>query len=386
MTENRRIDVSPFSTMVSIGEENMWQLCALLPNLCMKEAIGNDTMLMVPYGDTRLQKMAEADSRLCLLLEGFKDSFGRKRFPSAIISRIQTAPLPGDDVIDFRNVVALSCVAGGAQFHILEQPPQDTAFSIRFSDYFEIYPMFLPSNKKRAFLTSSYAGSGLNTEVEKFCGQTSPALHNVEAAIPIIDQFLFDALMTEWSALYVEGRPVDNRVTGLFRSLQVAFHAAAMLSKNEASVHDLGISVSQWVSATEILLHSKINNIDKRKVAELLGGYPWREPALRKEMKSLPAKGKLSAMPLNAVQLLCHQLYKTRNDFAHGNDISNAPYHSPFKHLQGSGWLVVAPLVFKTALSCFFGRFDENTEFEDALTAVLKRAQDARCRETEKGG
>ena len=382
------MDDRPLRTTVSIGEENMWQFCALLPNLCMKEAIGNDTILVVPYGDTRLQKMADADSRLCLLLEGFKDSFGRKRFPSAIISRIQTAPLPGDDVIDFRNVVALSCVAGGAQFHILKQPSQDTAFSIRFSDYLEIYPMFLPGDEKWAFLTSSYAGPELNTELEKFRGQTSPALHNVEAAIPIIDQFLFDALMTEWSALYVEGRPVDNRVIGLFRSLQVAFHAAAMLSKNEASIHDFGVSVSQWVSAVEILLHAANgDSISERRVLDVLGAYPWQTPALMQIQDTLPASGRgKTAVPLNTAQALYHQLYKTRNDFVHGNDISNAPYHSPFGNLHGPGWLAVAPLVFKTALFCFFRRYDGDTEFEDALTAVLNLAQDARRRETQKGG
>ncbi len=386
MTENRCIDDRPLSMTVSMGEENMWQFCALLPNLCLKEAIGNDTMLMVPYGDMRLQKMAEADSRLCLLLEGFKDSFGRKRFPSAIISRVQTAPLPGEDLIDFRNAVAVSCIVGGAQHSILVQPPMSNVFPILNSDYFDIYPIFLPSEGKPAFLTSSYAGIGWDTDIEKFRGKTSPRLHNVDAAIPIADAFVLDRLMAAWRGMYVEGIPVDNHVIGLFRSLQVAFHAASMLSKNEASIHDFGVCVSQWVSAVEILLHpANRGTINERRVLNVLGAYRWQTPALMQIHDTLSGRGK-TAVPLNTVQALYHQLYKTRNDFVHGNDISSAPYHSPFEHLQGPGWLVVAPLVFKTALFCFFGRYDGDTEFEDALTAVLNLAQDAHRRETQKGG
>jgi hypothetical protein len=69
-------------------------------------------------------------------------------------------------------------------------------------------------------------------------------------------------------------------------------------------------------------------------------------------------------------------LYGTRNDFVHGNDISKAPYHSPFEDLQGPGWLIVTPLVFKAALSCFLDRYDNSSLFEDALTAVLNRSPD----------
>jgi hypothetical protein len=161
-------------------------------------------------------------------------------------------------------------------------------------------------------------------------------------------------LMAEWNALYVDGRPVDNRVIGLFRSLQVAFHAAAMRSKNEASVHDFGISVSHWVSAMEILLHPEKGDVNERHVLNELSKYPWQACPL-----------------LNTVQLLYHRLYKTRNDFIHGNDLSNALCHSPLENMKGPGWLEVAPLVFKAALSCFFGRYDSSTQFEAALTAVL---------------
>jgi hypothetical protein len=354
-----------------------WNFCALLPNLCLKEAIGNDTMLTVPYDDIRLQKMAAADSRLCLFLEGFSDPFGRKRFPSAIISRLQTAPLPGDDVIDFRNAVATSCVVGGAQNSVLVQPPMSTVFPLGHSDYFELYPMFLPGDGKRAFLTSSYAGIGLDTELERFRGQTSPRLHNVEAGVPVVDSFLLDALMAAWKALYIDGRPVDNRVIGLFRSLQVAFHAAALLSKNEASMHDFGVSVSQWVSATEILLHPEKKDVRKRQVLDVLAGYPWQEPALRQTMKTLPATRHHNAVLLNAAQVLFHQLCETRNDFVHGNDLHNAPHHYPLHDKTGPGWLVVAPLVYKVALSCFFGQYDNNVRFEEAFKAILNSASNS---------
>jgi hypothetical protein len=368
-----------------------WQFCALLPNLRLKEPIGNEVMSMVSYEDTRLREIANADARLRVLLENFTDQFDRKRYPSAIISRLPAAPLPGGDLIDFRNVVAISCFVGGAQHW---RPPMSTVFPIDHSDYFDLYPIFLPCNAKSALLTNSHAGIGMDTELEKFRGQTSPGLHNVDAGVPIADPFLLDTLLVEWNALYVDGRPVDNRVVGLFRSLQVAYHAAAMPAKNHASLHDFGISVSHWVSAMEILLHPEKGDVNERHVLNELSKYPWQALALRRTKKYLPsrrrnrecaffslfkgrsAKANFRTMPLNAVQILYHQLYKTRNDFVHGNDLVNAPHHSPLQNMKGPGWLEVAPLVFKAALSCFFNHYDNKTHIEDALTTILSLSPD----------
>jgi len=351
----------------------MWHFRALLPNLCMKDAIGDETIAVVPCKHDRLKEIVAADARLRHLLESFSDQFGRQRLPSAIISSQQAAPLPGDDLMDFRNAVAVSCIIGGAQHSILVRPPMSSVFPIFNSDYFDIYPIFLPSEGKPALLTSSYAGIGWDTDIEKFRGQTSPRLHNVEAAIPIPDAFVLDRLMAAWRGMYVECLPVDNRVIGLFRSLQVVFHAATLLAKNEASIHDFGVCVSHWVSAMEILLHpANGDSINERRVLDVLGAYPWQTPAIRQIQDTLPASGRSkTAVPLNTVQALYHQLYKTRNDFVHGNAIGDAPYHSPFGDLQGPGWLVVAPLIFKTALSCFLGQHDASSVLEESIVAIL---------------
>ena len=352
-----------------------WYFHALVPNLRMQDAIGNEMMAMVPYEDPRLKKTAEGDDRLLTLLGRFTDQFGRKRFPSAIISRRASAPLPGADLIDFRNVVALSCLVGGAQHSMLVRPPLSSVSPVLHSDYFDLYPVFLPSDRKRAFLTSSYAGIGWDTDIDRFQGQVSPRLHNLEAARAIADGFVFDTLMADWMSLYVESRPVSNHVIRLFRSLQVAVHAAALLSRNEASIHDFGVCVSQWVSAIETLLHPIEGNIGKRHVLNALAKHPWRAWALRKTVKVLPATKEHAAVPWNAVQFLCHQLYKARNDFVHGNDLANAPYHAPLENMHGPGWLVVAPLIFKTALSCFEERYDAGDELENALIAVLEQSE-----------
>jgi len=349
-----------------------WHFRALVPNVRLQEAIGSHAIAMVPYGDERLRKMSDTDDRLRKLLEGFSDQFGRKRHPSAIISARTSAPLPGADLIDFRNVIALSCLVGGAQHTVLSQSPVSSVIPIVCCDYFDLYPMYLPGNGHEALLSSSYGGIGMDTDIRKFRGQTSPALHNVDAAVPIPDRFVLDTLMNEWTALYVDGRPAESRVLRVFRSLQVAYHAAAMPAKNGASLHDFGIAVSQWVSSMEVLLHPDKNKVDQVHVLKSLAKHRWIDPELTKQHWSLPGSGSRAEIPLNLVQHLCHQLYRTRHDFVHGNDLSNTPYHSPLENMQGPGWLLVAPLAFRAALSCCFDRYDPGGEFENALLAVLR--------------
>jgi len=347
-----------------------WQYCGLLPNLRVNEPIGNDVVALVAFDDSRLQELGRRNAALMALLQGFTDQFQRPRRPSAIVAR---QPLPPCAVIDFRNVVAISCIIGAAQMARLCVPPISSVWPVKFADHFDLYPLSPVTLPGKGLLTNSYAGVGTDHDVDKFRGQTSPRLHNVEAALPIPDAFVLDELMAAWMGMYMECLSVDNRVMGLFRSLQVAFHAATQLSKNEASIHDFGVCVSQWVSAMEILLHpTNGETINERRVLGLLGTYPWQAPILQQLQATLPASGKgRPAIPLNAVQFLYHQVYMTRNDFAHGNDISNAPYHSPFENLQGPGWLVVAPLIFKAALSCFLERYDASSVLDESIVAIL---------------
>lgn len=168
---------------------------ALVPNIRLQEAIGSEAIAMVPYDDLRLQKMADSDDRLRKLLDGFSDQFGRKRHPSAIISARSSAPLPGADLIDFRNAVAVSCIVGGAQCSVSVNPGVSAAGPVCLSDHFDLYPVFLPNDGKRAFLIDSHAGTGLETSIEDFRGQTSLRLHDVDAAIPAPDDYVIDALM-----------------------------------------------------------------------------------------------------------------------------------------------------------------------------------------------
>jgi hypothetical protein len=370
------------------NEAATWQFCALLPNLCLKDAIGNDLVALVPYDDERLQQLCCRDTVLASLLHGFTDQFQRPRRPSAIIAQ---EPLPAEVMVDFRNVVAVSCIIGAAQVSLVCDAPISSVWPVKFSDHFDLYPItpVLPPGK--GLLTNSYAGVGIDDDVGKFRGQTSPTLFNVEQAVPAPDGTILSMLMRQCETVWHTG-DVQDRQRSLFRSLQLAYHASTMPQKNMASLYDYGLSVVHWVSAMEILLHPEKGDVNERHVLNELFKHQWQAQDLRRTRDTLPSRRSKrecaclslfkdrsptidhGAMQLNAVQHLYNQLYKTRNDFIHGNDLTNAPYHSPFGNMQGPGWLVVAPLVFKAALSCFFGRYDSSTHFEDALTAILSQS------------
>ncbi len=142
-------------------------------------------------------------------------------------------------------------------------------------------------------------------------------------------------------------------------------------------LYDHGKHCSLWVSAFETLAHfGKKNGFEQ--VVKLIGKRQLFEPELSK--KEMIQIGKTQCS-LNAAQRLYHHLHLARNDFLHGNPLSDETF-IPHELADGIRLLDVAPLVFHTILEACFPHPQSNGTIADDSAEMWRII---RQREFEKG-
>lgn len=331
-----------------------WLLGYILHNLTCKKPFDSEYMAIAPHSDPRVQQIVATSQLRRCLVENFTDQLGSQRHPSVLVVR-EDAPETVRDidaVVSFRNLFAISCVIFGQQQSIRGPNVRGTLYS----DYFDFYPIMITPDGTGVW-TMSPALNDFDYPKE-IHGKTSPSLPRTECLGVEPDEMLVNRLIEAWSDLYIGTRRFEREATVLFRSLQVAYHAAAMPVSNLPSIHDYGVRIGLWISAFEILAHPAVDGIKNKvnfdKVKELLGKQTWSKAELRDCKHDVHYDSKCHKV--NLVVKIYRDLYEARNKFMHGNPVSPENLF-PFKNNKRPPLTHLAPLIYKTALLGFLDRF-----------------------------
>jgi hypothetical protein len=337
----------------------MWTIFFVLPEIQVREPIGNDWISIAPHDDPRVKENVSNSPYARALAENFKDQFGRPVIPSflIVVDSIPDRVRNIEAIVGFRNVFALSTITRGHE-HSLSN--QFVAYPL-YSDYFDFYPITV-SRDNDGFLTRSPSVLGFDYEHKKFRGQTNPSLAGQRSISADTDTHLFHLLLRPWEKRFLRGKTSDWSTTALFRSLEMAYQASTMPFRNHSTIYDYGSSASLWVSALEILSHPRKGKADLLSVLNLIDQFPWNNKAIRKKAYKISHRQKDHRVSLP--QRLYKELYDTRNEFLHGNPITPNRLH-PFRNKKAPGITRFAPVLYKIALLSYLEKYKDRRKRKD---------------------
>ncbi|MEO8211225.1 MAG: hypothetical protein ABI840_11760 [bacterium] len=277
-----------------------WEIGFLLPNLKVNENFETEFISIVKLEDMRIKKMIDENIDLRKILHGFVNEHNKKISPSVLIydSEAPRQYLNYECFVSFRNLIAISVI-----FKNWANLNPYNVLGPMFSDSFDFYPMKIEIDGSTSMDTPAILS--IRTKNSEFIGTSFPG-------VPIFnfstncDSEIYNALIKAWHQKYCEPGEKEKNINTLFRSVEVAFHALSMPIKNQTSINDIGISISLWISAFEILAHPINGDVKVKHVKELLNLYSHYSDELKTN---------------NLLNKLYVKLYDSRNDFLHGNDI-----------------------------------------------------------------
>jgi hypothetical protein len=344
-----------------------WIPMFTLPNITLTEPIETDWVAFVSTADQRLAEIASAHPAFQTYVDSFKTEFGRSLAPSFVLVHKDAPPA-------FRGVEALAAFRDSVSMSVI---PLSWAKSLRFgpggmgihySNWFSIYPWTLDKNYE--YLSSMTMAVSAMDEVGRLRGQSSPGISPRHLDRGFIDKVLLDELLKRWQRCYSAEVPEHDDVA-LFRSLNMANFAALMPAGVEATMYDIGRSVSLWVSAFEILSPAKssafFNVYANLKTVEY-GLSALNTPIYEAHgFKGTQTKDILPCW-------IYGELYKARNDFLHGNPITSQ--RLTVRPSQRSLFVYTAPL-YRLALTGFLKlRFDRDVPSQDDAAAFAAYVTD----------
>lgn len=171
---------------------------------------------------------------------------------------------------------------------------------------------------------------------------------------------IYNSLIQEWERRHIKGRLLEPRINILFRSLNVALQASSVPNTNNGSIFDYGARLIQWVSAFEILAHPSINqNVNKEHVLRVIGQFPFSSRKLGNK-RFIVLKRNRIVQRGNLSQCLCHQIYKARHDFTHGNPVTTKNVF-PWYKTKRYPLNYFAPLIYKILLICYLDIYPDTS-------------------------
>jgi hypothetical protein len=345
----------------------MWTIFFVLPNIQVKQSIGNDWISIAPYSDPRVKENVDNNPYAKALAERFEDQFGRKTTPSFLIveDSIPEKVRDVEAIVGFRNIFALATIVEG---HAHSLTSTFVAYPL-YSDYFELYPVTI-SRHNDGFITTSPSKVAFDDEHEKFRGQTSPSLAGGISLSTDTESSLVRLLLAAWERRFLKGKTSEWSTTALFRSMQMAYQASAMPFQNHATVYDYGSSASLWVSALEILSHPRKGIANLSSVLRLIEQFDWSDKAIKKRRYKVTPKKKDR---INLPQKLYKELYDTRNEFLHGNPISTNRLH-PFRNKQVPVITRFAPLLYEVALFSFLSQYKDRKKQKERRKDYISKS------------
>lgn len=295
-----------------------WQAVAILPNIQVIDPIEAKWIALVGHEDERLKALRCASPNLNRLLSRFTDAFGSKISPAVII---QKAAAPEwvriiEYIASFRDSVAIATIVYNRAIEI-ESRRGDR---ITYSNSFWMYPCIF--NRNDEYMTiNTPALLGLH-DVSKFRGQSAPEMPYLTLSSRDIDGPLLSALLKRLPRRY-GNRRASWADRALFRSLNMAYHAAQIPAGVDTTFYDVGRMIALWISAFEILAHPGKGKSGLDAAYRLLDQVEWISPKSgAKRYRTYPRKA--NSARRTAACWLYGELHRARNDFLHGNKVTPA--------------------------------------------------------------
>ena len=326
------------------GSRSRWRLLWAMPNIKLSRPFENDVLAIAPFEDCRVQE-AIREPAAKIILSAFEDKSGKQFLPPAMVydSDASEAEVNQQSVIDFRNSVAMSCLSRSWADTLSDD--YGTLHGHLWSDYFDFYPL-MPTAKGTSALEFSPAifNGGDFTGVRL---QPTPGLGTPKEVQP--GTSLLKSLLALWEDTHHQSEQPLREGYAVFRSLHLAYLAAAMPARNWESVFEYGTHIGLWVAAIENLLHPGEGNIGKGDVIKFVAALQWHSQALAEMTDIYPTGKKKAGIPCTWPVRLLYELYSARNDFLHGNPAQARNLHvglDPSRHnLLGGGCLLFARLL-----------------------------------------
>jgi hypothetical protein len=236
-------------------QEPTWSLIFLLPNVDLTDpdpyyepalTLHLRDIAIVGTDDDRVAEIRRWSPAADSLVRAFRNEYDELIAPAALIAKRGWLATTGKDptpIVAFRNAVAMASVLA------TRARRGGNGRGIYWSDTMDFHPAQLSVDGKRV---------DIGTPALRHWHVPTEKLHLVrDAGLPraklsLFDDYLARELGRAWHARYVRRRGV-RRWDVLFRSLEIAYHAAAVRFKNYGSIHEAGLGAALWVSAIEIL-------------------------------------------------------------------------------------------------------------------------------------
>jgi len=348
------------------ANNNEWLIIHILPNLSLNESFETEFIAIVPFNDNRIQGIISQQALAAKILTNFRTETGNEVKPSTLLMR-SNAPKSiknSEAVVAFRNCLAVSSLLHGWARSFRGA----NVFEPIYSDHFDFYPATL-NKKGDGLVISTPATMGIWPKVEKFYGQTYPHLPIFEQFKAIPDKLLSEKLLKQWKIRFMKPNK-DTKISRLlFRSLEVAYQA--MLSPfRHSTLYEYGTHLSLWTSAFEVLAQrGKPGQVGYKDVLKLLGQYRWGEKRL--DSKVYKVHKNKNAPKGNLVQKIYRELYDARNDFFHGNPVSESRLY-PFRNKERPILPHLAPSLYWVALYVYLPQLKRRKKVEKGGLAVLE--------------
>lgn len=309
----------------------------------MRIAFESSLLAIVPPNDPRLKAIvtdpqAKASASVH---SNFSTYDGRAYEPCALIfsNALPSKRRTADAFRSFRNAAAIATLSH-CRAHAIAS---DGQWKPLYSDFFDFFPR-VPSGDEKYVVSLDGPVRSLD-EPKKWHFQPSPLIGNPQSFSVSRDEQLWYLLLRSWEKRFLKGYG-NPALRHVFRSLDVAYHAARYPADGLTSLGDAGIRIGLWVSAIEILCHPGTGKINIGMIIQELGNISWQNALLNKRSYSITI-GQIK-MRVNFLQRLYKRLYDVRNSFFHGNRISRtSPY---FKKRRLSGDLEINGLLIYSAL------------------------------------
>jgi hypothetical protein len=254
-----------------------------------------------------------------------------------------------DPIIAFRNAIALSAVLHNRSLR--GNPVGPT-----WTDSFDHHPAEITLDGKRVdVLTPAVRSWGLPLKNLVITRDTGLPLAELRSG----DDMLAVWLGRAWRQTYFSKRRV-RRGRQLFRSLELAYLAASMRSRNYSSLHEAGVSTILWVSAIEALASPPERKVHRLDGHTLVAEYDWGEfqPRLQAKRYRIIEKGGATKKfrRVDLTTKIYDHLYAARSKFVHGDRV-NSRLLLPFGNRPAPTLLALASTVYRTALAAYLQRF-----------------------------
>lgn len=340
-----------------------WEVAYVLPSLNLRNSFETPYIALVPYNDERIKSICESGLSVKKLMNCFIDNYNRKIEPSVLLvnSKAPESIWNNEALVTFRNIVALSVMLKGWA----DVRPKGSPSSPLFSNSFDFYPITLGKNGGLIYATP--AVNDYHSEDSPLVGMPNNYVPQNSYIMPVFDETIYNLLIKVWHQRFIKPGCNNFNSRKIFRSIETAYHALSVPIKNQTTLFDIGVNISLWVSAFEILAHPKNEDVYQTTVLDLIGEHRWSI----KELNYNRYRAKISkkkSISVNIAQKLYKELYEARNKFLHGEEVSNTSLF-PFKNKNLQQVWTFAPVVYRTALITFLKKSYIATSEKDIFTA-----------------